>query len=138
MDLERPNVLLVEDNEADINLVEEALEDAQVNCNLNIVRDGLQAIEFMDSLDADPAQQRPDIVLLDLNLPKISGVAVLQRVRSSPKCSSSKVLIMSSSETPADRQHAMSLGATGYFRKPSQLDEFMALGPAIRKMLESC
>jgi len=131
-----PVLLLVEDNPADANLVEEALALAHFDCGLHIVRDGVQAIEFLDRLDADPSQARPDLVLLDLNLPRIGGDEVLKRVRLSPRCGSVKVLILSSSNAPLDRERTMKLGATDYFRKPSTLDQFMELGPKVRALME--
>jgi CheY-like chemotaxis protein len=136
MKSEKPNVLLVEDNPADINLVEEALEEAKLDCCLHIMRDGVRAFEFLEQLDADPDGLAPDIVLLDLNLPMIGGEEVLKRVRMSPKCGNVKVLIISSSDAPADRERMMKLGATGYFRKPSGLAQFMLLGTKIRAMID--
>jgi CheY-like chemotaxis protein len=133
---EKPNVLLVEDNPADINLVEEALDEARIDCRLHIVRDGMRAIEFLERLDAEPDHPPPDVVLLDLNLPKIGGEEVLKRVRMSPKCIGVKVLIISSSDVPADRERVMQLGASGYFRKPSSLAQFMLLGIEVRAMIE--
>jgi CheY-like chemotaxis protein len=100
------------DNPADANLVEEALAEAQLDCRLSIVREGAQAIAFIDGLDADTARPRPDIVLLDLNLPKVGGEEVLKRVRPSPSCGAAKVPIVSSSDVPADRERAMALGAS--------------------------
>jgi CheY-like chemotaxis protein len=137
MKTDKPNVLLVEDNPADINLVEEALEEARLDCSLHIMRDGVRAFEFLEQLDAEPDRPAPDVVLLDLNLPKISGEEVLKRVRTSPKCEGVKVLIISSSDAPADRERVMKLGATDYFRKPSGLAQFMLLGPKVRAMIES-
>jgi CheY-like chemotaxis protein len=136
MKSEKPNVLLVEDNPADINLVEEALEEAHFDCLLHIMRDGMRAIEFLERLDAEPDHRPPDIVLLDLNLPKIGGEAVLKRVRMSPKCEGVKVLIISSSDVPADRERMIKLGASDYFRKPSDLAQFMLLGAKVRTMIE--
>ena len=86
MKSEKPNVLLVEDNPADINLVEEALEEAKLDCDLHFMRDGARAFEFLELLDAEPDRPAPDVVLLDLNLPKIGGEEVLKWVRMSPKC----------------------------------------------------
>jgi CheY-like chemotaxis protein len=133
---EKPNVLLVEDNPADINLVEEALEEAQLDCCLHIMRDGMRAVEFLEQLDAEPDRPAPQVVLLDLNLPMIGGEEVLRRVRMSPKCEGVKVLIISSSDAPADRERVMKLGATDYFRKPSSLSQFMLLGTKVRAMIE--
>ena len=136
MKTEKPNVLLVEDNPADINLVEEALEEARLDCHLHIMRDGVRAIEFLERLDAQMDDPSPDVVLLDLNLPMIGGEEVLKRVRMSPKCIGVKVLIISSSDVPADRERVMQLGANDYFRKPSDLAQFMLLGAKVRTMIE--
>jgi DNA-binding response OmpR family regulator len=131
----RPQILLIEDNPADANLVGEAIAEAQLECELSVLRDGAQAIEFIDRLDADLSHPGPDIVLLDLNLPKMSGEAVLKRVRLSKSCGDAKVLIVSSSDAPSDRERVMTLGASDYFRKPSDLEQFMQLGSKIRAML---
>ena len=133
--LRKPNILLVEDNAADANLVAEALNEASVDCNLSVLVDGARAISFIDGVDTGSADDCPDIVLLDLNLPRAGGTAVLERLRSSPRCSHAKVLIISSSDAPSDREGAMSLGASDYFRKPSSLEEFMRLGPRVQAML---
>jgi chemotaxis family two-component system response regulator Rcp1 len=130
------NVLLVEDNPGDIDLVEEVMEEAKLDCRLHIVRDGARAIEFFERLDAEPDRLPPDVVLLDLNLPKVGGEQVLKRLRMSPKCKGVKVLIISSSEVPADRERTMKLGASDYFHKPSDLAQFMLLGSKVRAMIE--
>jgi CheY-like chemotaxis protein len=129
-------VLLVEDNPADANLVEEALEEAKLDCELCVMRNGQQVIELIERLESASGQQMPDLVLLDLNLPKVTGDVVLERVRSSPRCREAKVFIISSSDAPADRERAMKLGAVGYFRKPSTLADFMLIGPRVRAILE--
>jgi CheY-like chemotaxis protein len=132
----RPRVLLVEDNPADANLVEEALEEAHLNCELSVMTNGAQVIEFIERLESDDLQSFPDLVLLDLNLPRIPGAAVLERVRSSPRFNGVKVFIISSSDAPTDRERAMKLGAIGYFRKPSNLTDYMKIGPRVRAILE--
>jgi CheY-like chemotaxis protein len=137
MNTERPHILLVEDNPADAELVAEALAEAALECGLSVVRDGLQAIAFIERLDADPSSRCPDLVLLDLNLPKVGGVEVLSRVRLSRRCRDAKVLVISSSDTAVDRERSMRLGASEYFHKPSSLKQFMELGPKVRALLES-
>jgi CheY-like chemotaxis protein len=129
-------LLLIEDNPADANLVEEALTEAQLDFSLRLLDDGAAALEFISRLDADPNGTAPDVILLDLNLPKVNGEEVLKRIRLSPKCRSAKVMIVSSSDAPTDREEAMKLGASEYFRKPSDLDQFMELGPRVRCMLQ--
>lgn len=131
----KPLVLLVEDNAADANLVEEAIAEDHLACALEILRDGAEAIDFIERIEAENSLPCPDLVLLDLNLPKVSGEDVLKRIRSGPRCMQTKVMIVSSSNAPSDRSRAMSLGANEYFRKPSTLDQFMQLGPKIRKIL---
>jgi CheY-like chemotaxis protein len=129
-------VLLVEDNPADAILVEEALSEARVDCRLHIVGDGSRALELIGRVET--GQERcPDLVLLDLNLPRLSGGEVLERLRASPSCHSVKVLIVTSSNAASDRERAIALGATDYFRKPSTLAQFLELGPKVRQMLNS-
>jgi chemotaxis family two-component system response regulator Rcp1 len=136
MNTQTPHILLIEDNPADANLVEEAFSEAQFTCELSVMRDGAEAIEFIDDIDAGTRHACPDLVLLDLNLPKVGGRAVLERVRSSPKLRKTIVLIISSSDAPSDRKQVMELGADEYFRKPSSLQQFMELGPKVRTMLK--
>ena len=130
-------LLLIEDNPADANLVEEALAEADLDYSLRLLDDGAAALEFISRLDADPHSRAPDLILLDLNLPKVNGEEVLKRIRLSPKCRSAKVMIVSSSNAPTDREEAMKLGASEYFRKPSNLDQFMELGRRVRSMLQA-
>jgi CheY-like chemotaxis protein len=107
-----------------------------VECGLQIVRDGSKAVEFIGRVENDE-KPRPDLILLDLNLPRMSGEEVLKRIRSSSTFQSVKVLIITSSNATGDRERAMALGATDYFRKPSTLAQFLELGPKIRQMLEA-
>jgi DNA-binding response OmpR family regulator len=102
-----------------------------------VVEDGAGAIEEIEQLDADESRPCPDIVLLDLNLPKVSGEEVLKRARSSRRGHDLKILIVSSSNSPSDRERVMRFGATDYFRKPSTLEQFMELGPRVRRLLQS-
>ena len=136
MSAHKPHVLLVEDNPADADLLEEAFTEAQIDCSLAIVRDGVEALGFIEGLDSDLCRACPDLILLDLNLPKVGGKAVLERIRMSPRCTGAKVLIISSSDAPADRKRAMELGASEYFHKPSSFQQFMEFGPKIRVMLQ--
>jgi CheY-like chemotaxis protein len=131
----RPSVLLVEDNPADASLVREALSEAHVNCGLHVLNDGTRAVDFIAEIERNEAPC-PDLVMLDLNLPRLSGEEVLKRLRGSSKCATVKVLIITSSNAASDRERAMSLGATDYFRKPSTLEQFLQLGPKVRQMLE--
>jgi CheY-like chemotaxis protein len=137
MTAEKPRILLIEDNPADADLVEEAFDQARLDCNLSILRDGAQAVAFIERLESGQSSDCPDLVLLDLNLPKVSGETVLERMRSSPKCGNAKILVVSSSDAPADRARVIKLGASDYFRKPSSLAQYMELGPKVQGMLKA-
>jgi CheY-like chemotaxis protein len=132
----RPIVLIIEDNPADVNLIEEALTEERIDCGVHVVKDGARAIEYIDQVDADDSRACPAIVLLDLNLPKVGGEEVLKRVRASPRFRNTKILVVSSSNAPSDRERVMQFGATDYFRKASSLEQFMELGPRVRRLLQ--
>jgi DNA-binding response OmpR family regulator len=102
--------------------------------DVHVVSDGEVAIEFIATAEADPNSPCPDLLLLDINLPKRDGFEVLRRLHASAKCRDAPVLVITSSDSPSDRNEAADLGA-GYFRKPESYDEFMKLGGVLRKML---
>ena len=129
-------ILLVEDTEPDVFLVREALRQAGLKFQLRVFDDGEKAVDFIDTLDRDKREVCPNLVLLDLNLPKKTGEQVLERMRRSPRCGTLPVIIVTSSDSPKDKAHTARLGATQYFRKPSRLDEFMKLGPLVRDLLD--
>ena len=129
------HIVLVEDAEPDVILVREALEQSGLEFDLRVLDDGEQGVDFVENMDRDATITRPHLFLLDLNLPKKSGGQILERVRQSPTCSEVPVVILTSSDSHKDKAQAANLKATGYFRKPSRLDEFMKLGPYIRDLL---
>jgi CheY-like chemotaxis protein len=131
------HVLLAEDNEGDVFLVEEALRFHNIEFQLHVQADGLAAIRYIEDLDGASEDPCPDVLLLDLNLPKVDGHDVLNVLRAHPRCSRMPVIIMTSSDAPQDRQRAELMGATYYFRKPSDLTEFMALGAIFREVVSS-
>ena len=92
-----PEIVLVEDNAADVGLVREALEEHTVRCGLTVIADGESAINFVDAIDASE-QACPDLVILDLKLPRKSGVLVLQHIRASRVCNTVPVVILTSSD----------------------------------------
>jgi len=127
--------VLVEDAEPDVILVREALEQSGLDFDLRVFDDGEQGVDFVKNIDRDAAVACPHLFLLDLNLPKKSGGQVLERVRQSVRCGAVPVVILTSSDSNKDKAQAANLKATGYFRKPSRLDEFMKLGPYLRDLL---
>jgi len=129
------SIILVEDAEPDVLLVREALEQSGLDFKLLVFDDGEQGVDFVESIDRDSSLALPHLFLLDLNLPKKTGGQILERVRQSPTCGKVPVVILTSSDSNKDKAQAAQLNATGYFRKPSRLDEFMKLGPYIRDLL---
>jgi chemotaxis family two-component system response regulator Rcp1 len=125
----------VEDSKADLFLIRQAISEAQVNAAVEIVNDGHQATEFIDKAEAGQGVPCPDLVLLDLNLPKKNGIVVLRHMRNSSACKNALVLVVSSSDSAGDREAVKALGFNGYFRKPSVYAEFMKLGSIIRELL---
>jgi two-component system, chemotaxis family, response regulator Rcp1 len=129
-------ILLAEDNPGDVFLVRRALEKHDIECKVIVVEDGQAALHFMEQADADDQVVCPDLVLLDLNLPRATGSRVLTRIRQSPRCVGIPIIIITSSDSPLDRESAARLGATGYFQKPGDLAGFMQLGRIVREALE--
>lgn len=115
--------------------MKEAIAAHALEVELRVMDDGEQAIGFMAQIDADPSIRRPDLFLLDLNLPKTSGLEVLARLRSSARCKNVPVLIMTSSDAEGDRANSATLGATAYFRKPAGYEAFLRIGELVRRLL---
>ena len=130
----RALVLLVEDNPADVNLVQEALAEAHVDCGLKVLGDGSTAVNFFSRVEEGEAPC-PDLVMLDLHLPRLNGDEVLRRMRMSAKLRPVKVMVITSSNAEGDREGVMALGATDFFNEPSSLEQYLELGPRVRAML---
>jgi two-component system, chemotaxis family, response regulator Rcp1 len=129
-------VLLAEDNPGDVLLIQEALSLRFTGVEVSVWEDGEQMMEIIELLENGGAAS-PDVVLLDLNLPRITGDEVLERLRRSPTCGKVPVIVITSSDSPRDRQSATRLGADRYFRKPTDYDEFMKLGELVEAVLAS-
>lgn len=135
--MNRLHILLAEDNRADVFLIREALEEHHINHELHVVEDGSQAIEYVDRMSVNGALPCPDVVLLDMNLPKVEGPQVLSALRRHPACSMTPVIVVSSSDAARDRDEMARLGVSHYFRKPSNFDDFMKLGALVREIAEA-
>lgn len=127
---------MAEDNAGDVFLIREALASAHINAELTVKRDGEQMLHYVDALDNGEAPV-PEVILLDLNLPRANGEQILSRIRECQACRSVPVVVITSSNSPYDRDMANRSGAYAYFRKPSELDEFLRLGNLIKDLLES-
>jgi len=126
----------VEDNKTDVFLIREAIGSCRIDAEIEVLRDGEAALIWFQKVDEQHADACPDLILLDMNLPKRSGDEVLRHLRSSTNCRHSMVVIVSSSDAPQDREAVDTLGGAGYFRKPSSYDEFMKLGPMVKALLD--
>lgn len=125
---------MVEDSAADIRLVREALNEHKVDCVLIAVTDGEQAVKFMDEVDAGN-ESCPDLILLDLNLPRKPGREVLKRIKLSEKCERVPIIILTSSDNQRDKDEVAPFNPTRYIRKPSKLDDFVKLGAIFKEIL---
>lgn len=130
------NILIVEDNTADVFLIRSAIKTADIKANLHLARDGEQAVRFFEQVDSDPAAPCLTLVILDINLPRKHGGEVLQQMRASRRCAKALVIAVSTSSSDQDRESMTNLGANEYFHKPSEYTEFMKLGEVIKALLE--
>ncbi|MDQ2841473.1 MAG: response regulator [Acidobacteriota bacterium] len=130
------NILLAEDNQGDVLLVRQSLNEHLIEHKLHVVKDGAEAVEFVSRIGNGDVPC-PDLFLLDLNLPKVNGPEVLIEIRKHPQCTSKPIVIVTSSGTAKDRNRMSRLGISCYFQKPSDLDEFMALGAIVRRLAEA-
>jgi CheY-like chemotaxis protein len=128
-------ILLAEDNPADVYLIRQALAENNVNCSIDVACNGKQALSFLSEDGESQSKTTPNLILLDINLPQHNGTEILQHIRQSRRFSSVPVIVFTSSDSPADRLSATQLGAVRYIKKPSLLDEFMAIGGVIREVL---
>ena len=125
-------VLLVEDNEADVRLTREALREAGKDVRLSAVGDGEQALLYLRRAEGYADVPRPDLVLLDLNLPRKNGLEVLDEMRADASLAAMPVIVPTSSAAQQDVQACYSHGANAFVVKPLELDAFMDLIGAIR------
>lgn len=122
---EHPNILLVEDNEDDVILVQRSLRKAGITAPIHVVRDGDKAIVYLE--EASQPLRRPEclpaVVLLDLKLPRRSGLEVLAWIRSHPSLATLPVVIFTTSAQDSDVREAYALGANSYLQKPVGIHE---------------
>jgi CheY-like chemotaxis protein len=133
----KSRILLAEDNDGDVFLVRRALEKRGLPHELVLLRNGEEALGWLDRHPLQKGGERsPDLILLDLNLPRVDGAQLLAHIRKSDTFSRTPVIVLTSSDSPKDRQTALELGANLYFRKPTDLASFMDLGRIIEEMLQ--
>jgi len=118
---EPKTILLVEDNADDEQLTLRAMRHSEIPNIIRVARDGAEALEYLYGEHAT----LPDLILMDLKLPKVSGLEVLQRIRQEPTTATLPIVILTSSDEERDILESYSLGANSYIRKPVDFDEFI-------------
>jgi two-component system, chemotaxis family, response regulator Rcp1 len=118
-------VLLVEDNPGDVQLTQEAFSEGRVVNRLSVVRDGVEASDFLWRRGQFAKAPRPDLILLDLNLPRKNGRELLEEIKADPNLRRIPVMILTTSRAEQDLKKAYNLHANCYIAKPDGLDQFM-------------
>lgn len=126
-------ILLVEDNPGDVRLTIEAFKEDGTDCNINVVKDGEEAISFLKKKDDYFDVPRPDLILLDLNLPRKDGREVLQDIKCDDELKRIPVIILTTSEAEQDIRMAYDLHANCYIKKPVDLDHFVTVINSIKE-----
>ena len=125
--MEAIEVLLVEDNEGDVRLTQEALKEGKLLIHLNVVRDGLQAISFLRREGTYAEAPLPDLILLDLNLPRKDGREVLQEIKADPVLMHIPVVVLTTSAAESDVLTTYGLHANCYITKPIDMEQFIRI-----------
>ena len=124
-------ILLVEDNPGDVELTMEALKEGRVANRLHVVSDGVMALEYLRSLGPGSANARPDLILLDLNLPKKDGREVLAEIKADRKLMRIPVVVLTTSEAEKDVLQSYALHANCYITKPVDFEQFIRVVKSI-------
>lgn len=133
MTVQLMQILLVEDNAADVRLTREALKDAKILNELHVVRDGVEALDFLYQQGTFAGVPRPDIIILDLNLPRKDGKEVLAEMKGDPGLRSIPVAVLTTSEAEVDVLESYDLGANCFLTKPVDLDQFLRVIRAVEE-----
>jgi CheY-like chemotaxis protein len=129
------HILVVEDNDADVFLLREAISLHKLGVEMHVVENGALAIACIENADRDATAFCPCLCLLDMNLPLRGGAEVLRRLRGSRRMAEIPVIVMTSSRSQPERDEIMRLGASAFFHKPITYSEFMDIGALMRSFL---
>jgi chemotaxis family two-component system response regulator Rcp1 len=128
-------ILLAEDNPGDVFLVRRALDIHGIDYELRLARDGEEALKLVRQ--AEIGETQIDLMLVDLNLPRYDGGQIVAAARSGARLRTTPIILLTSSDSPHDRRRITELGATLYFRKPSDLNLFMEIGQMVKALMDS-
>lgn len=120
------NILLVEDNEGDIVLTIEAFEEGKIKAGINVVKNGQDALDYLFRRGDYENAEKPDLILLDINIPIINGLEVLKEIKNDPILRKIPVIILSTSSNQKDINEAYQNHANSYVIKPIELEEFLS------------
>lgn len=123
-------ILLVEDSPSDVRLLKEAFKDSSINVRMTVVKDGVEGMAYLNRM-LSGLEMRPDLIILDLNLPRKSGREVLLEVSTEERLQSLPILVMTSSNSEDDASFAYNYGADSFTTKPSDLAEYVPIVRAI-------
>jgi CheY-like chemotaxis protein len=129
-------ILLAEDNPADVYLIRRALREHGVEHSVRVSSDGKDTLQILSREGAYRERPVLELIILDLNLPRHDGIEILERLRATEEFERVPVVVLTSSDSPRDRQSANRLGATLYLRKPTSLEQFLAMGQLFKRLLE--
>ncbi len=133
MSLDLMQILLVEDSAADVRLTREALKDAKVLNELHVARDGVEAMDFLHRRGGHEDAPRPDLVILDLNLPRMDGKEVLAELKGDDGLRQIPVAVLTTSGAERDIQQSYDLGANCFLTKPVDLEQFLRVVQAVEE-----
>lgn len=119
-------VLIIDDNPGDVRLLQEAFEELQSNVNLKVAQDGVEGLEMVFSSARAASGWHPDLILLDLNLPKMDGHTVLAQLKDNPQTKLIPVIVLTSSRAETDIRRAYACHCNAYLKKPSSLETLMS------------
>ncbi|MFC7549904.1 response regulator [Plantactinospora sp. GCM10030261] len=117
-------ILVVDDDPGDVLMIEEALEESAINKQIDVVGDGQEAMEFLRGEGRHPGAERPDMILLDLNMPRMDGRQVLSQVKGDDDLRTIPIVVLTTSSADTDILSSYSLQANAYVTKPIGLDDF--------------
>jgi len=132
----KTHILLIEDNPPDVMILKMALDKAGANYEISTIADGAEAVDFVRRQDAGASAPKPDVILLDLNIPKKDGREVLREIRGSAALKAVPVVILSGAQSPRDTEELLRLSPAALLAKPLDFDGVLQLGRTIKGFLE--
>ena len=130
-DLKLINVLLVDDDQEDLDLTLEVLEMTKMKLNIEIARDGVEAVEYLNKVYDEEKRKLPDLILLDLNMPRMSGHEVLQYIKGNERFRTIPVVVLTTSKSETDIANSYAAGVSCFVTKPVGLKEFQIVVEAV-------